>query len=173
MFHLHHKILGTVAAATFASTFALAMPVIAADATPNAAPHTMSAHAKARHMDPVEMQIARLHEQLQITDAQTAQFNAVTQVMRDNRNAHDALVKEKRQNEKNLTAVEDLQAYAQIAQSHADGVKKLAEAFDTLYASLSDSQKKAADEAFRQHKRRAMQHDMHPQMHHDMPHQPQ
>lgn len=141
MIHLRQKFLRAVATASIVCVFGLAAPAMAAT-------------------DPVEAQITRLHNQLHITSAQAEQFNAVAQIMRDNRTAHADLVKEKRQNETTMTAVEDLQAYAQIAQTHADAVKKLSVAFETLYGSLSDSQKKAADEAFRQHKRRVMRHIM-------------
>jgi hypothetical protein len=152
MIHLHHKLLGAIAAATIACTSALVVPAMAADTAP-----TTQSRAKTG-IDPVEAQVTRLHDQLHITAAQTEQFNALAQVMRDNRTSHAEQVKEKRQNEANMTALEDMQAYAEIAQNHADGAKKLATAFETLYSSLSDDQKKAADEAFRQHKRRVMRH---------------
>ena len=156
MLHLRHKILGAVAAAAVAA--ALSAPAMAAEAAAPASTQASAPSPMKGRQDPVEAQIARLRGQLHITDAQNEKFNAVAQVMRDNRNAHDALVKEKRQSEKTETAVEDLQAYAQIAQNHADGVKKMAVAFEDLYSVLSDDQKKAADEAFRQHKRRVMGH---------------
>jgi hypothetical protein len=41
-----------------------------------------------------------------------------------------------------------LNAYADIAQAHANGVKKLAGAFSGLYSVMSDDQKKQADEVF-------------------------
>ena len=152
MINLHQKTLGAIAAAAIACVVSLAEPAMAADTAPTAQAGTTK--------DPVEAQITRLHNQLHITPAQAEQFNAVAQIMRDNRTAHADLVKEKRQKEATMTAVEDLQAYAQIAQSHADAVKKLSAAFETLYGSLSDSQKKAADEVFRQHKRRVMRRAM-------------
>ena len=152
MIHLRHKLLGAVAAATIACTSVLVVPAMAADIA-------ATTHAKAKTgVDPVEAQITRLHDQLHITEAQTEQFNALAQVMRDNRNSHDELVKEKRQNADSISALDDMKAYAEIAQNHADGAKKLSAAFETLYSSLSDDQKKAADEAFRQHKRRLMRH---------------
>jgi len=155
MLDLRQKFLGAVAFSAFVGSLALAVPAMAAEAAPPAA---AKAHVAKGAVDPVEAQIARLHSQLHITEAQTDKFNAVAQVMRDNRKAHEDLVVEKRLNEDKVSAVEDLRAYAQIAQNHADGVKKLAEAFEGLYASLSDEQKQAADEAFRAHKRRLVQH---------------
>lgn len=154
---IHQKLFGAVMAATVVGVVALgALPVMAADAT---AP-TSQASAKP-DFDPVEAQITRLHDKLKITEAQNDAFNAVAQVMRDNRNSHLDLVKEKRQSEDKMTAVEDLQAYSQIAQNHADGVKKLATAFETFYGTLSDDQKKTADTLFHKDKERSMGHHMH------------
>ena len=48
-----------------------------------------------------------------------------------------------------MTAVDNMQSYAQIEQQRAQDVQKLVPAFQTLYASLSDQQKKTADEMFR------------------------
>jgi protein CpxP len=46
------------------------------------------------------------------------------------------------------TAIDNLNAYGDVAQAHADGVKKLAATFSPLYASMSDDQKKMADDVF-------------------------
>ena len=48
-----------------------------------------------------------------------------------------------------MTAVDNMQSYAQIEQQRAQDVQKLVPAFQTLYSSLSDQQKKTADEMFR------------------------
>jgi hypothetical protein len=45
--------------------------------------------------------------------------------------------------------VDDLHSYGQIAAAHAEGIQKLLPVFTNLYASMSDAQKKTADEAFR------------------------
>lgn len=161
-----HSLLGAAAMLAFAGSLAFAAPVLAADASPAPA-----AKAAKPAVDPVEARIAKLHQQLQITAGQEELFNGLAQVMRDNRTAHDSLVIEKKKAEKTQTALDDLQAYALIAQAHADGVKKLATAFEALYGSLSDVQKKAADDAFRQHKQRMMARGM-PRDHGAMPRGP-
>ena len=46
-----------------------------------------------------------------------------------------------------MNAVESMQSYATLAELHAQDVQKLTAAFQTLYGSLSDAQKKAADMA--------------------------
>ena len=149
MFQIRQTLAAVVA---FAVMGAGALPALAADQAPQAAP---SASARQHHGgDPVEAKIADLHGKLQITDAQAGQWNTVAQVMRDNDKGYAQLVREKRQNEKTMTAVEDLRAYQQIAEAHADGVKKLAVAFEALYDSMSPGQKAIADDVFRAHKMR-------------------
>jgi len=162
-------LLGAGFALAFVAPLAFTLPAQAADAAPAAA--AVKADMKPA-ADPVEARIAKLHHQLKITSAQEDAFNGLAQVMRDNRAAHDQLVETKKQAEKTQTALDDLQAYALIAQSHADGVKKLATAFEALYTTLSDDQKKAADEAFREHKRNVMRRGMSQGMPQGMQHTP-
>jgi hypothetical protein len=49
----------------------------------------------------------------------------------------------------NMSAMQDLQTYQQVAQAHVDGLKNLTAAFSTLYNAMPDDQKKVADEVFR------------------------
>ncbi len=49
-----------------------------------------------------------------------------------------------------MNAVDNMHSYAQIARAYADNTEHLATAFDSLYASLSEVQKRAADTLFRQ-----------------------
>ena len=48
-----------------------------------------------------------------------------------------------------MSALDDMKQYEQITQANADGTKRLVEAFEPLYASLSPEQKKLADTSFR------------------------
>jgi protein CpxP len=66
----------------------------------------------------------------------------------------DALIQSRAQNAKTMTAVDDLRAYQGIADAHADGLKKLIPAFEALYLTMPDEQKKNADAAFGQMQRR-------------------
>jgi len=171
---LQHKFLSAVSAVTLLGGIALAAgPALAGD-MPMQGMHHQDMHQGMAGMgdkagdkgvaDPVEAQIARLHDRLKITPEQQPLFDAVARAMRDNRDSHKGLMQQKQQNEGGMTALEDLRNYAEIAQHHADSVKTLADAFTPFYAALSDDQKKAADELFRQHKRRIMGH--HHMMHH-------
>lgn len=96
----------------------------------------------------VEDRIKTLHKKLGITDAEEAKWSDVAQVMRDNEAAMERMLQERHQNVKSMTAVDDLQSYENIAQAHADGLKKLIPAFQALYNDMSDAQKKTADETF-------------------------
>ncbi|HEX9464267.1 MAG TPA: Spy/CpxP family protein refolding chaperone [Alphaproteobacteria bacterium] len=103
----------------------------------------------------VEQRIADLHKRLQITPAQEDQWKQVAAVMRQNASDVEAVIKERAQNYKNMTAVDDLRSYEKISEVHEDGMKRLIPAFQSLYDSMSDTQKKNADNVFRSHQRRA------------------
>ena len=119
---------------------------------PASAPTSTSAAApagKAGHERNVEDRIAYLHSQLKITAAQETQWNAFADVMRNNGQTMGQLFQQRRA-ETNLSALDDMKQYATIAQAHADGMKKLVDAFDPLYTSFSPEQKKLADVTFHQ-----------------------
>lgn len=119
---------------------------------PASAPMSASAPApvaKGGHERNVEDRIAFLHSQLKITSAQESQWNAFADVMRNNGQTMGQLFQQ-RKAETNLSALDDMKQYATIAQAHADGMKKLVDAFDPLYSSFSPEQKKLADVTFHQ-----------------------
>ena len=95
----------------------------------------------------IEASISSLHQQLQITPAQEAQFGAVANVMRENARAETTVPQ---QPPANGTAVDDLRAYLRYSEVELVGLKKMLPALEALYATLSPAQKQAADAAFRQ-----------------------
>ncbi len=103
--------------------------------------------------DRVEARIKELHTKLNITPAQEEQWNKVAQAMRDNAKAMEPLIKARLEKASTMTAIDDLKSYSEIADAHADGLKKFIPAFEPLYAGMSDAQKKSADMLFRQHAR--------------------
>ncbi len=113
------------------------------------APGTAMAAEKDAHQDRAELRVTDLHAKLKITSAQEAQWAKVAQVMRDNAKAMDTLTQARIGHAKDMTAVDDLKSYGEIADTHADGIKKLTAEFSPLYDSMSDSQKKEADSLFR------------------------
>jgi len=132
--------------------------VLAQAAPPAAPPPPPSAPSKppsgrARE-DAVETRIKDLHQKLKITPAQEAQWNAVAQVMRQNAHELDAVLNERAQKLHAMNAVEDLRSYEKLADAHADGLKKLVPAFEALYNTMSEEQKKTADTVFARHERR-------------------
>jgi len=111
------------------------------------------ASAPPSHVDRVEARIKELHAKLKITQAQEDLWKNVTQVMRDNAQTLDALARAWSDNARTMTAVDDLKSYGDIAEAHAEGLKKFIPAFGTLYASMSDAQKQNADAVFRHRSR--------------------
>jgi hypothetical protein len=95
--------------------------------------------------DTVGGQIAELRKQLDITMAQQPQFDAFAQVIEHNAQQMDAVMQQMQQNP-NRNAVEDLRISVQFAQTEADGLKRLLPTLEALYASLSDQQKRTADQ---------------------------
>jgi LTXXQ motif family protein len=133
-----------LAAAALVAAIALPSgPVIATEAS------AVRTSAKTSLEDRVEARIKDMHARLKITPAQEDQWAKVAQVMRDNEKAIEPLIKAREENAKTMTAVDDLKSYAEITDAHADGIKKFTPVFATLYASMSDAQKKDADTMFR------------------------
>jgi len=128
-----------------------AAPILA-QATPAAgasapAPQTTPAP---RHRGPglsVDARIAYLHKRLQITADQDPKFNAVADAMRTNLQAMEALLQQRDQ-DTNRTAVSALVWYERMTEAHAAALQKFVPAFEALYTTLSDSQRKAADTIF-------------------------
>lgn len=95
----------------------------------------------------VQARIADLHAKLHITAEQDPQFKTMADVMSANAEALQALL-QRRAQDKETSAVASMSWYERLVDAHADALKKFVPAFDQLYASLSDEQKKTADEMF-------------------------
>jgi hypothetical protein len=110
------------------------------------APPALSAAAQAA----VDKRIAQLQARLGITPAQLPPWSAFAAAMRDNAAATDALFARRAGAVATMSATENMHSYAEIARAYADNTERLAAAFDSLYASLSDTQRQAADALFRE-----------------------
>ncbi len=132
--------LGLTGAIATQGAYAQASAASAPSATAPAAPHAAR----------VDERIAYLHKQLKITPAQETQWKAFADTMRQNGEQMDTLYQQRTQAPATQSALENMRQYAAIAQAHADGMQKLVAAFEPLYASMSDDQKKVADTAFRE-----------------------
>jgi hypothetical protein len=98
----------------------------------------------------VDQRIRTLQSQLGITAAQLPLWTAFAQAMRDNAASTDALFTQRASAVASMSAVDNMHSYAQIARAYADNTEHLATAFDSLYASLTETQRRAADMLFRQ-----------------------
>lgn len=151
--------------ATFASAL-LVTGAYAQASAPAAAPmagaapsHSMKAGKSST--DRTETRIAQLHADLKITPAEEAQWGAVAQAMRDEAKQMDELITRRQAQQDLMSAVDDLNNYAELAQAHADGVKQMSTVFAPLYNAMTDDQKKIADEVFHPHQhpmKHAMKH---------------
>jgi hypothetical protein len=95
----------------------------------------------------VEARIQKLHDQLKITPEQEDKWSAVAGVMRDNAATMEQTFAD-RKNKTDMTAVEDMQSYHDVIETHATSLQKLIDAFKPLYDSMSPEQQKNADRIF-------------------------
>jgi protein CpxP len=114
--------------------------------TGEAAAPSLSAAAQAA----VDQRIQNLRSELGVTAAETPQWDAFAQAMRDNAARTDALFAERARSVATMNAVENMRSYAQIVRDYADSTERLANAFATLYASLTPAQREKADKLFRE-----------------------
>jgi protein CpxP len=119
-------------------------------ASPPAANATRSEMAKsdAKRDSAVEQHIKELRTELKITPAEESQWQQVADTMRANARELDRAIDKRDASIASATAIDNLNSYSEIAQVHANGVKKLASAFSGLYSVMSDAQKKEADVVF-------------------------
>ncbi len=184
MFLFTHSAIRVVAAATLLGAFVLASPLPAAasgdlgqaatakppsaqeilvraapsQATPVPAPEESprtAAKANAAVDAKVDARIKAMHSKLRITPAQDTQWKAVAQVMRDNAHAIADLREEGVEQAKSMSAMDQLKSYAAITDAQAAGIHKFLPAFQALYDTMSDAQKKTADALFRSRARAA------------------
>ena len=90
-----------------------------------------------------------LHERLRITPAQEPLWASLTQVMRDNATALSPLRREQFQARQGGNSIELLSAGEKLDEAQLDGLRKFIAAYQALYESMSDEQKKIADFVFR------------------------
>lgn len=97
----------------------------------------------------VEQRIAKLHAQLLITPAEEPKWEQFAGVMRGNAGVMGQAYDQRHNQLASMSAVDNLQSYAEAATQHARNMQRLAGAFQKLYAIMPDDQKKIADAVFR------------------------
>ncbi|SAL00492.1 Spy/CpxP family protein refolding chaperone [Caballeronia ptereochthonis] len=137
------------------AAFCALSPVFAQSSAPAAASapavqSAASAPAVAKREARVEERIAQLHSSLKITPQQEEQWSKFADVMRENGRTMADLYRQRIAQRDTMSALDDMKQYEQITQANADGTKRLVEAFEPLYTSLSPEQKKLADSSFRE-----------------------
>ncbi|WP_266157894.1 Spy/CpxP family protein refolding chaperone [Dyella silvatica] len=147
-----NKVLRIVAVPTLLSLAIGAQTAWAQQASTAASPATNPPSAETRaqkHEDAVERRIGELHTKLKITDAQAKPWDAFAQTMRDNAQKADQAFRDRAQKLSTMNADDAMKSYADIAQLHADNMKKMSAAMSDLYAVLSVEQKQIADALYR------------------------
>src|ERR1700738_2692610 len=122
----------------------------AAPTPPTAAAASSSPAPSAATQSAVDQRIRTLQSQLGITEAQMPLWSAFAQAMRDNAAATDALFTQRAGAGAAMNAPDNMHSYAQIARAYADNTERLAPPSASPSASLSETQKQAADTLFRQ-----------------------
>ena len=137
----------TPPSATMSAPMAQA-PRSAAPASSTASTDTVKPRSDAQ----VEARITQLHKQLKITQDQESDWNKVAQDMRDGAQHMSSLIQDRNAAAKSkpMNAVDNLKNYAQIADAHADNLKKITPDFESLYGKMSPAQQKIADHLFNQ-----------------------
>ena len=109
----------------------------------------------------VEHRINELHAQLRITLAERPQWDQFAEVMRGNARDMDQAFIQRAEQFQSLNALQNMQSYEQIAEAHARHLQRLVPAFENLYNTMPDQQKRLADQVFRanaeQHQQSAIQ----------------
>jgi Spy/CpxP family protein refolding chaperone len=108
-----------------------------------------TAKAAEKPVEKAEARIKEMHAKLKITPAQDPQWQDFVTAQRDSAEQMSQLIEQRDQSSSAMNAVDDFKNYEQIVEAHADGLKKVVPAFEKLYDSLSDQQKKMADSMFR------------------------
>ena len=118
--------------------------------------HASTARQQADTMESlVNRRIADLHSRLHITQDQSQQWDQFAQQMRDNARNIDQAYQQRAQKIGTMSAVDNMQSFADIEQQRSQDMQKLVPAFQGLYASLSDQQKQTADQLFRNYSAQA------------------
>jgi periplasmic protein CpxP/Spy len=129
------------------------VPVAVAQSVPPPPPQTASPQTAANAPSPqaaADQRIQTLRAQLHITDAQSRQWTAFAQTMRDNATSTDDLFRKRAGTAATMSALDNMKSYAQVARAYADNTEALATAFEALYGVLTEQQKQTIDTLFRQ-----------------------
>ncbi len=143
--------------AAFAQTSPSATTSPSPQASPSASPSaaaSTSASAQKRNAF-IERRISELRTQIKVTPDEEKSFDDFTNVMRQNAAQIDTATAKGATLPENATALARMQAYADVAQTHADNVQHLTTAFTAFYNTLTPQQKKVVDASFAEQAQKA------------------
>jgi len=148
--YIARPLAASVAIAALLGATMLATPLTATRALAQViTPNPATASAIETNGETVQQRITALHASLKITPAEETQWNGVAQAMHENAAAVGKLIATNgTTSPQNLSAIQELQIYQQLAQAHVDGLENLTTAFSTLYNVMPDDQRKVADRVF-------------------------
>jgi LTXXQ motif family protein len=124
----------------------------AEDANIGPAPNSQTAPAA----DPTAARVKYLHDRLRITAEQEELWDKVGQAIRDNALTLAPLLRRRLRAATSGSAPELLHTYEALGEAQLDSQRKIIAAFEPLYASLSEIQKKIADAIIREGAQSAM-----------------
>jgi hypothetical protein len=155
MFRLKNPVARAAILGTLLGTIAFAGLSFAQASSSEGMGATTPASVKGEGESPVEAHIKELHKRLHITAAQDTQCNNLAEVMRTNAKTMHDLEKQRSKDTQSMSAVDVVKSYDSVIEAHEEGMKKFVPAFEAVYNSMSDEQKKTADELFRSRARAA------------------
>jgi len=120
-----------------------------------AAPQGQQAPQREMRPSRIEGRIAFLRAELKITNAQATAFDAVANAMRENNREMRARFEARQQNQQGqpqMNLLDRLDRRQKGAEAMAAATGRLKAAWGPLYASLTDDQKKTADELMAPHR---------------------
>ena len=139
-------LVGGLAAAALPATPALTQETSTGPSTGDQTPPAFDPTARIKY----------LHDRLRISAEQEPLWDSVAQVIRDNAREIAPLLKERFRATTSGNAPDILHAYEALGEAQLENFKKFTAAFEPLYASLPDNQKRIADAVLRESAQNAM-----------------
>ena len=121
---------------------------------PSTPPASAAAAAQKRNAF-VERRIEQLRTEIKITPDEQKSFDDFASVMRQNASQINSATEHGTALPVTATAVERMQAYSDVAQTHAQNMQQLTSAFTTFYNTLTPQQKKVVDTSFAEQAQKA------------------
>ena len=149
MLPLNNKIPSAIAAMMIVGMSFVSAHAFAAGGGKSSATSAIQDKDARKPIDRNEARMKDLHERLQISADQEVKWNYFVQTERDGAKEMGELIQERNLKVASMNAIDDFKSYQKIAESHADHLKKVIPAFKTLYESMSEGQKKIADDVFK------------------------